>query len=170
MAETRKGAITLKGNPLDLVGPELKAGDKAPDDFTLIGTDMAPVTGKDLAGKARILCAVPSLDTPVCDVEMKRFNEEAANLNLEVIAVSVDLPFAQKRWCGATGSDKIKTLSDWKFKTFGAAYGVEAPTFGLLARAVFVIGADDVVRHVEYVPEIGQEPNYGAALEAAKAL
>ncbi|MCA9643333.1 MAG: thiol peroxidase [Polyangiaceae bacterium] len=170
MAETRKGAITLKGNPLDLVGPELKAGDKAPDDFTLIGTDMAPVTGKDLSGKARILCAVPSLDTPVCDVEMKRFNEEAANLNLEVIAVSVDLPFAQKRWCGATGSDKIKTLSDWKFKTFGPAYGVEAPGFGLLARAVFVIGADDVVRHVEYVPEIGQEPNYGAALEAAKGL
>lgn len=170
MAETRKGAITLKGNPLDLVGPELKAGDKAPDAFTLIGTDMAPVTGKDLAGRARILCAVPSLDTPVCDVEMKRFNQEAANLDLEVIAVSLDLPFAQKRWCGATGSDKIKTLSDWKLRTFGEAYGVEAPSFGLLARAVFVVGPDDVLRHVEYVPEIAQEPNYAAALEAAKAL
>lgn len=171
MTVERKAAITLKGNPLDLLGPELKVGDKAPADFTLVGTNMAPVTGKDLSGKARILCAVPSLDTPVCDVEMRRFNEEAAGLgDVEVYAVSLDLPFAQKRWCGATGSERIHALSDWKHRNFGQAYGVEAPSFGLLARAVFVIGADDVLRHVEYVPEIAQEPDYAAALAAAKAL
>src|SRR5688500_6119789 len=115
MAEQRKGAVQWKGSPTDLVGPELKAGDKAPTDFTLISANMAAVSGKDLAGKPRILCAVPSLDTPVCDMEMKRFNQEAAKLpGVNVYAVSLDLPFAQKRWCGATGSDNVQALSDYK--------------------------------------------------------
>lgn len=171
MAEERKGATKMKGNPVDLTGPELKAGDAAPTDFTLTANDMKPVTGADLAGKKRIICTVPSLDTPVCDVEMKRFNEEAAKLDgVSVYAVSVDLPFAMKRWCGATGSERVSTLSDYKARDFGPAFGVWAAGMGLLARAVFVIGEDDKVKHVEYVSEIASEPNYDAALEAAKAL
>jgi thiol peroxidase len=171
MASQRKGAVNWKGAPTDLVGPELKAGDKAPSDFTLVGTDMSAVSGKDLAGKPRILCALPSLDTPVCDVEMKRFNQEAAKLgDTTVYVVSLDLPFAQKRWCGATGSDKVKALSDYKDRSFGPAYGVLAPSKGLFARAVFVIGPDDVIKHAEYVAEVGTEPNYDAALSAAKSL
>jgi thiol peroxidase len=170
MAELRKGAINWRG-PTDLEGPEIKAGDKAPSGFSLVSTDMAEVKGADLSGKVRILCAVPSLDTPVCDVEMKRFNTEAAKLpGVTVAAVSLDLPFAAKRWCGATGSDKIQALSDYKFRNFGTAYGVFAPAKGLLARAVFVVGKDDVVKYAEYVADVGKEPNYDAALAAAKSL
>jgi len=131
---------------------------------------MAEVKGADLAGKVRILCPLPSLDTPVCDVEMKRFNTEAAKLpGVVVAAVSLDLPFAAKRWCGATGSENVRALSDYKFRNFGTAYGIFAPAKGLLARAVFVIGKDDIVKHVEYVASVGSEPNYDAALAAAKA-
>jgi len=170
MAELRKGAINWRG-PTDLEGPEIKAGDKAPASFSLVATDMTEVKGGDLSGKIRILCAVPSLDTPVCDVEMRRFNTEAAKLpGVTVAAVSLDLPFAAKRWCGATGSDKIQALSDFKFRNFGTAYGVLAPAKGLFCRAVFVIGKDDVVKYAEYVPDVGKEPNYEAALAAAKAL
>jgi thiol peroxidase len=169
MAELRKGRINWRG-PTDLEGPEIKVGDKAPAAFSLVGTDMAEVKGTDLAGKVRILCAVPSLDTAVCDVEMKRFNTEADKLpGVIVAAVSLDLPFAAKRWCGATGSDKIKALSDYKFRNFGTTYGVFSPAKGLLARAVFVVGADDVVKHVEYVADVTTEPDYAAALAAAKA-
>jgi thioredoxin-dependent peroxiredoxin len=171
MAEQRKGAVNWKGAPTDLVGPELKVGDKAPADFTLVSTELSAVSGKDLAGKPRILCAVPSLDTAVCDTEMKRFNQEAAKLpGVGVYAVSLDLPFAQKRWCGATSSNNVKALSDYKDRSFGPAYGVFAPSKGLFARAVFVIGADDVVKHAEYVAEVATEPNYDAALSAAKSL
>ncbi len=170
MTELRKGAINWKG-PADLEGPEIKKGDRAPSAFSLIGTDMSEVKGTDLSGTVRILCAVPSLDTAVCDVEMKRFNTEAAKLpGVTIAAVSLDLPFAAKRWCGATGSDKIRALSDFKFRNFGTAYGVFVPAKGLLARAVFVIGKDDIVKHAEYVADVGQEPNYDAALAAAKAL
>jgi thiol peroxidase len=169
MAELRKGAVHWRG-PADLEGPEIKVGDKAPSNFSLVGTDMAEVKGADFEGGVRILCAVPSLDTPVCDVEMRRFNTEAAKLEgVTIAAVSLDLPFAAKRWCGATGSDKIRALSDFKFRNFGTAYGVFAPAKGLLARAVFVIGKDDIVKHVEYVADVGKEPNYEAALAAAKA-
>jgi len=167
----RKGAVIWKGKPTDLVGPELKVGDSAPSDFTLTSVDMAPVSGADLAGKPRIVCAVPSLDTAVCDVEMRRFNLEAEKLpGVNVIVVSMDLPFAQKRWCGATGSDRVRALSDFKDRSFGPAHGVFAPGKGLLARAVFVVGADDKIKHVEYVPEVGTEPSYAAALTAARAL
>lgn len=169
MAELRRGAINWRG-PTDLEGPELEVGDEAPSAFTLVATDMSEVKGSDLSGKVRILCAVPSLDTPVCDVEMKRFNAEAGKLpDVTVAAVSMDLPFAAKRWCGATQSDKIRALSDFKHRNFGPAYGVFAPAKGLLARAVFVIGKDDRVKHAEYVADVGKEPNYDAALAAAKA-
>jgi thiol peroxidase len=160
-----------KGSPTDLVGPELKAGDTAPADFTLVASDMSPISGADLRGKPRIVCAVPSLDTPVCDVEMRRFNVEAEKIpGVNLFVVSLDLPFAQKRWCGATGSDRVRALSDYKERSFGPAYGVLAPSKGLFARAVFVIDGKDVVRHAEYVAEVGSEPNYAAALDAAKQL
>jgi thiol peroxidase len=169
MAQLRKGAVDWRG-PADLEGPEVKVGEKAPADFVLVGTDMKEVRGADLAGKVRILCSVPSLDTPVCDIEMKRFNTEAAGLpGVTVAAVSMDLPFAAKRWCGASGAENVVALSDFKARSFGPAYGVFVPAKGLLARAVFVVGKDDVVKHVEYVAEVGKEPDYAAALAAARA-
>jgi thiol peroxidase len=170
MPELRKAAVQWKGTPTDVVGPELKVGDPAPTDFTVTAVDMKSVAGGDLAGKPRILCALPSLDTSVCDVEMKRFNQEAANLpGVKVYVMSLDLPFAQKRWCGATGSDRIEALSDYKDRSFGPAYGVFAPAKGLFVRAVFVIGKDDKIRHVEYVKDVASEPDYAAALQAAKS-
>jgi len=171
MAEVRKGAIAWKGNPTDVAGPELKVGDQAPTDFVVTGAAMNAVKGSDLASTPRIIAAVPSLDTPVCDTEMRRFNAEASNIpGVKIYAVSMDLPMAQKRWCGQTESSNVETLSDFKERSFGPAFGVLAPSVGLFVRAVFVIGADNVVRHVEYVNDIVNEPNYDAALEAAKAL
>ena len=170
MPQERKGAVLWKGTPTDLAGPELKVGDKAPVDFGLTANDFSQVKGSDLAGKTRIVIAVPSLDTPVCDMESRKFNESASKIpGVEMYVVSLDLPFAQKRWCGAAGVDKLATLSDFKDRSFGPAYGVYAPSKGLLARAVFVIGKDDKVRYVEYVKEVGSEPDYQAALEAAKS-
>jgi thioredoxin-dependent peroxiredoxin len=155
---------------MDVMGPALKPGDHAPSDFVVTATDMKTVAGGELAGRARILCTVPSLDTAVCDVEMKRFNQEAANVpGVKVYVLSLDLPFAQKRWCGATGSDRLEALSDFKERSFGSAYGVFAPAKGLFVRAVFVIGKDDKLRHVEYVKEVTTEPDYAAALQAAKS-
>jgi thioredoxin-dependent peroxiredoxin len=167
--EMRKAAVKWGGNDTDLAGPALQVGQKAPD-FTVTGVDMKPVTLQDTAGKVRIFSSVPSLDTAVCDTETRRFNVEAAALpGVEIWTVSMDLPFAQKRWCGAAGIDKVKTVSDHKHASFGAAWGVLEPNRRLLARAVFVVDRDDVVRHVEYVPAIGSEPNYAAAVEAARA-
>lgn len=167
--ETRKGAINWGGNPTDLAGPEIHVGDKAPA-FTVVGTDMKPVTLADTRGKVRIFSAVPSIDTPVCDVETRRFNAEAAGIpNVEIWTISMDLPFALKRWCGAAGIDKVKTASDHRAASFGEAWGVLEPQRRLLARAVFVVDTDDVVRHVEYVPNVGQEPNYDAVIAAARA-
>lgn len=171
MTELRKDRVTWGPAPVDLAGPELKVGDKAPSNFTLSANDLSNVTGESLAGTARIIATVPSVDTPVCDLEIKRFNSEASKLpGVTVYVVSLDLPFAQKRWCGATGSENVKTLSDYKHRSFGEAYGVYVPAKGLLARAVFVIGKDDVIKHVEYVASVGTEPNYEAALAAAKSL
>jgi len=171
MPEMRKGVVTWKGNPTDLVGPGLRPGDKAPTDWTLVANDMSNVSAKDMAGQKRIVITVPSLDTPVCDVETRRFNQEAANIpDVNIYVVSADLPFAQKRWCGAAGADKVKTLSDYKERSFGPAWGTFAPSKGLHARAVFVIGADDIVKHVEYVSDVASEPNYASVLEHAKAL
>ena len=166
----RYGATTMKGNPLTLAGPELKVGDEAPD-FTLVGNDLKPVTLADTAGRVRILSTVPSLDTPVCDVETRRFNEEAANLpGVEILTVSMDLPFSQTRWCGAAGVKNVRTLSDYRERTFGPAYGVLIQELQLEARAVFVLDKDNTLRHVEYVKEVAEHPNYDAILAAAKKL
>lgn len=172
MSTVRSGATTLKGNPIDLLGPELKVGDKAPD-FSVQAADMSFVTLKSSAGKTRIITTVPSLDTPVCKKETIHFSQEVKALsNVEMLCVSMDLPFAQKRWCGSEGVENIHCLSDHLTAAFGEAYGVlihSGPLKRILARAVFVIGPDDKLRHVEYVSEIANEPNYQAALQAAKA-
>jgi thiol peroxidase len=132
---------------------------------------MKPVTLHDTAGKVRIFSAVPSLDTAVCDRETRRFNEEAAKLpGVDIWTISMDLPFAQKRWCGAAGITAVKTASDWKKASFGEHWGVLEPGRHLLSRAVFVVDKDDTVRHVEYVANVGTEPNYDAAIAAAKQL
>lgn len=170
MAETRKGAVSWKGNPTDLVGPGLQAGERAPTDFSVTANDMSAVTAQQMTGP-RIVCTVPSLDTPVCDTEIRRFNQEATSIpGVKIYVVSADLPFAQKRWCGATGSDRVVTLSDYRDRSFGKAFGTFAPAKGLHARAVFVIGSDDVLRHVEYVADATHEPDYAAALAAARGL
>jgi thiol peroxidase len=172
MAETRTGAVMFKGNPVTLGGPEVKPGVDAPD-FTAVDTTLQPVRLKDAQGKVIVLSSVPSLDTPVCDTETRRFNEEAAKLpgGVEVWTVSADLPFAQKRWCGAAGVTSVKTLSDFRDRSFAQSYGVlikDGPLAGLTARAVFVVGKDGKIKHAEYVKEITTEPNYEAALAVAK--
>jgi thioredoxin-dependent peroxiredoxin len=171
MADERK--VTLRGNPFTLAGPEVKVGQAAPD-FTAVDNNLQPARLSDAKGKVVILSSVPSVDTPVCDKETRRFNQEAAALGegIEVWTISVDLPFAQKRWCGAAGVDRVKTLSDFRDRAFGQNYGVllkDGPLAGVEARAVFVVGKDGKVKHVEYVSEIANEPNYEAALNAAKA-
>lgn len=167
---TRKTNIMWGGAPAELEGNELKTGSKPPE-FTATGVDGKPVTLKDTSGKVRIFSALPSLDTPVCDRETRKFNEEAAKLpGVEIWTVSMDLPFAQKRWCGAAGIDKVKTLSDHKNASFGVAFGVLEPVKRLHVRAVFVLDKDDTVKHVEYVGNVGEEPKYDAVINAAKAL
>jgi thiol peroxidase len=164
----RAGATTLKGNPLTLIGPELKPGDKAPD-FTLTGGDLKPVTLKDTGGQVRIISVVPSLDTPVCDAQTKRFNEEAAKLpGVDILTVSMDLPFAQKRWCGAFGVDKVKMLSDHKDGSFGSNYGTLIKELRIESRAIFVLDRNNTIRHAEYVKEVADFPNYESALTAAR--
>ena len=169
MASERK-AITFKGNPLTLIGPELKAGDKAPD-FKLLGNDLGEVSFANWKGKTRILSVVPSLDTPVCDLQTKRFNEEASKLpdNVVVLTISADLPFAQARWCGATNSRKVVTLSDHRDMAFGTSYGVLIKELRLLSRAIFIVGADDKIQYVQYLKEITEHPDYDKALSAVKA-
>ena len=165
----RAGATTLKGNPLTLVGPELKAGDKAPD-FALVDNGLKAVTLKDTGNRVRIISVVPSLDTPVCDAQTKRFNEEAAKLpDLSIITVSMDLPFAQKRWCNDFQVDKVKMLSDHKDGSFGANYGTLIKELRIESRAIFVVDRDNKVVHAEYVKEVADHPNYEAALTAAKS-
>jgi thiol peroxidase len=164
--------VMFKGNPVNLGGSEVKAGQDAPS-FTAVDNGLQPVGIADAKGKVVILSAVPSLDTPVCDTETRKFNEEASKLGggVEVWTISMDLPFAQKRWCGAAGVSHVKTLSDFRDRSFAQRYGVlikEGPLAGLAARAVFVVGKDGKVKHAEYVKEITTEPDYGAALAAAK--
>lgn len=171
MAQERTGVATLKGNPLTLVGNEIKVGDKAPD-FQLNKDLMNQVSLSDYAGKVKLISVVPSLDTGVCDAQTRRFNEEAANLgdNVAVLTVSVDLPMAQARWCGAAGIDKVVTLSDYKTRNFGEAYGVLIKEVQLLMRSIFVIDANDTVQYVEYLGEMTNHPNYESAIEAVKKL
>jgi thiol peroxidase len=165
----RPGATTMKGNPLTLIGPELQAGDHAPD-FTVVDGTLSAVNLEKTGHNVRIISVVPSLDTPVCDLQTKRFNEEAAKLPaVDILTVSMDLPFAQKRWCGAFGVDRIKMLSDHRSGSFGEAYGTLIKDLRIESRAIFVLDKDNVIRHVEYVKEVAEHPNYDAALAAAKS-
>jgi len=172
MPEERTGAVTFKGGPVTLSGPEIKAGQAAPD-FNVVDNSLQPVKLSDSHGKVLILSSVPSLDTPVCDTETRRFNEEASKLGdqVEVWTISMDLPFAQKRWCGAADISRVRTLSDFRDRSFGQNYGVlikDTPLAGIDTRAVFVVGKDGKIKHSEYVKEIASEPDYDAALKAAK--
>ncbi|MGH9340878.1 MAG: thiol peroxidase [Acidobacteriota bacterium] len=170
MNQERSKATTLKGNPFTLVGPELKVGDKAPD-FTVIDTDLKPVTLSDTQGKTRIFSAVPSLDTPVCDTETRRFNEEASRLpGVGIYTISMDLPFAQSRWCAAAGVENVKVLSDHRDASFAHSYGTLIKELRLESRAVFVVDDSGTIRHVEYVKEVADQPDYDAALEVVRGL
>ena len=168
---TRKGAITLKGTPTDLDGPELKVGDAAPD-FILQNNALEEVSQNSFVGKTLIIATVPSLDTPVCHAETKKFNEQSQNLaNVDVLVVSTDLPFGQKRWCGSEGVENVTALSAHRSTKFGVDYGVlisSGPFDRCLARAVFVVNPERKLTHVEYVKEVAEHPNYDAALAAAK--
>ena len=169
--EERKGLVTFMGNPLTLLGSALKAGDKAPN-FNVLDNNLNPVQLSSYKGKVCILSSVPSLDTPVCDLETRRFNQEAATLgsDVAVLTLSMDLPFAQKRWCGAAGVDKVTTLSDHRDASFGTAYGTLIKELRLLARCVFVVDRDGIIRYIQLVKEIAQEPDYAAVLDAVKKL
>jgi len=166
-----KGVITMKGNPLTLMGRSLKVGDRAPD-FTVLDNNLGPVNLATYKGKVCVLSSVPSLDTPVCDMETRRFNQEASGLgsNVAILTISMDLPFAQKRWCGSAGVDKVVTLSDHRDASFGTSYGVLIKELRLLARAVFVLDRAGVIQYIEIVKELTQEPNYQAVLNAVKKL
>jgi thioredoxin-dependent peroxiredoxin len=161
-------ATIMRGNPLTLAGPELKAGDPAPD-FDVVDGTLGPVHLADTGNKTRVFSVVPSLDTPVCDMQTKRFNEEAAQLdNVDIYTISMDLPFAQKRWCGAFGVDRVKMLSDHKEGSFGLNYGTLIKDLRIESRAIFVISPDNKVKYAEYVKEVSNHPDYDAALAAAK--
>jgi thiol peroxidase len=167
----RPGIVTMHGNPLTLAGNEVAVGDQAPD-FEVIDNDLAPVRFSSLADKVRIITSVPSLDTPVCGLETKKFNEEAARLGSDVaiLTISMDLPFAQKRWCGAEDVTRVQTFSDHRDASFGTAYGVLIKELRLLARAVFVVDQEGIIRYIELVKEITNEPDYESVLQAVKEL
>ncbi|KSU83649.1 thiol peroxidase (atypical 2-Cys peroxiredoxin) [Fictibacillus enclensis] len=161
--------VTFKEKPVTLAGKQVQVGDQAPD-FTVLANDLSEVTLADSKGSVRLISVVPSIDTGVCDAQTRRFNEEASQLdNVKILTVSVDLPFAQKRWCAAAGVENVQTLSDHRDLSFGKAYGVAIEELRLLARAVFVVDSSDKVTYVEYVDEVTNHPNYEAAIEAAKA-
>ena len=170
MAE-RTGVITMKGHPLTLAGQEAKVGDPAPD-FEVLANDLSPFKLSSLKGKVVIICAVPSLDTPTCDIETRWFNEEAAKLGpgVEILTISMDLPFAQKRWCGAAGVERVTTYSDHRDAAFGLAYGVLIKELRLLARAVFVVDQAGTLRYVQVVKELANEPNYDEVLAAVSRV
>jgi thiol peroxidase len=167
--EERRGIITMKGSPLTLLGRELKVGDTAPD-FEVLENDLNPLEFSSFKGKTIILSSVPSLDTSVCDMQTRRFNEEASRLGPDVIiiTISMDLPFAQKRWCGAAGVDSVVTLSDHRTAEFGNAYGVLIKELRLLARAVFIVDREGAIRYIQIVKEVGDEPDYESVFSAVK--
>ncbi len=167
----RKGLVTFAGNPLTLIGDGVKVGDKAPD-FTVLDKDLREVKLSDFAGKVKIISVTPSLDTPVCDLQARRFNEEAGALGdkVSVINISMDLPFAIARFCTSAGIENIRTLSDHRDASFGNAYGVLIKELRLLSRAIFVIDQSDIIRYTEIVPEIANQPNYDTALAEARKL
>ncbi len=170
MSIERAAAFVFKGAPCTLVGPELKVGDKAPA-FTAVANDLSTVSSDAYAGKVRILSFVPSLDTGTCDTQTRRFNQQGAELgdHAVILTISMDLPFAQKRWCGAAGIDRVVTLSDFRDASATQAFGTYNKDWRLSSRAVFVVDSQNNIVHAEYVPVAGQEPNYDAAIEAARA-
>jgi thiol peroxidase len=170
MSQERAGIITFKGNPMTLVGTPVQEGDAAPD-FKVVDNGLQPVSLKESAGKVRLITTVPSLDTPVCDTMTRTFNQDAANLpdNVAVYTISLDLPFAQKRWCGNAGIEKVQTLSDYQERSFAQNYGLLIKELKLLARSVIVIDADDKIRYLQIVAEVTAEPDYDAALTAVRA-
>lgn len=167
----RTNVVTMKGNPVTLVGPELKVGDKAPE-FVLLDNGLGTVKLSDSKGNVRLISVVPSLDTKVCDIQTVTFNKRAAELpgDIKIYTVSVDLPFAQGRYCAAKAVDKLQTLSDHREVSFGTAYGLLIKELRLLARAVLIVDKTDTIRYFQIVPEVGTEPNYDAALEALKKV
>ena len=167
--EERTGLVTMKGNPLTLLGGVLQVGDKAPD-VALLNNDLQPVNLSDYRGQILVVSSVPSLDTPVCDMETRRFNQEAESVgqDVKILTVSMDLPFAQKRWCGAAGVKHVITLSDHRDAAFGKEFGVLIKELRLLARAVFIIDREGVIRYIQLVQELSQEPDYGSILSALK--
>lgn len=169
--QERKGIVKFKDQPMTLLGPELKVGDDAPD-VTLVNTDLEEVPLGQYKGKVVILSVVPSLDTGVCSTQTKTFNDKAAQLSddIEIVTVSMDLPFAQARWCGAENADRVTPLSDYKTHEFGQAYGVRIKELGLLTRSIFVVDQAGNVQYIQIVEEITDEPDYAEALAAAKAL
>jgi thiol peroxidase len=168
-ATERPDLVTARGKPLTLIGKMPQAGEMAPA-FTAVANDMSTFTFDPKAGQVWVLTSVPSLDTPVCSAETKRFNEEAAKLGpgVTVLAISMDLPFAQKRWCGAEGVSGVQTLSDARDRSFARKYGLQVKETGLLARAVFVVGKDGKITHAQLVPELTNEPIYEPILVAAR--
>ena len=170
MAE-KAGAVTFQGNPLTLVGKEASVGKNA-QDFAVLGNDLSEVKLSDYKGKVIVISSIPSLDTPVCDVQTRRFNEEAGKLgdDVVVLTVSMDLPFAQGRWCGAAGVKNVVTVSDHRNASFGEAFGVLIKELRLLARAVFVVDRKGVVRYVQVVKELTNEPDYDGAIKAVKGV
>ncbi|NOU80860.1 thiol peroxidase [Paenibacillus sp. LMG 31459] len=171
MTQERTGVATFKGNPITLVGPELKAGDSAPA-FVVSKNLLEDASLGDYAGKIKLISVVPSLDTGVCDAQTRRFNSEAAGLGDDVVilTISTDLPFAQARWCGAAGIDSVITLSDHKETSFGQAYGVLIKEFRLDMRSIFVVDKNDKLAYVEYLGEMAEHPDYEAAISAVRAL
>ena len=161
----------MGGNIITLLGSELKAGDQAPD-FTVLDNDLLPKSLEDFQGKIKLISVVPSLDTSVCDLQTRRFNELAVDFSpeIEVLTISMDLPFAQKRWCGAAGVDRVETLSDHRYAVFGENYGVLIKELRLLNRSIFIIDQEDIIRYVELVEENHNHPDYDAALAALGEL
>lgn len=168
----RQGIFTFRGKPVTVIGDDLRTGDLAPE-FEVLNQDFENFKGLEgTSGKVRIIAAVPSLETSVCDRETRRFNQEAANLSkdISILVISEDTPYTQKRWCGAAGIDQVVVLSDHLKKDFGTKYGVFLKEVGVMRRAVFVVDRENVVRYVAYMPELGVEPDYDQVLAAARAL
>jgi thiol peroxidase len=169
--EERNAAVSMHGNPLTLIGKELSVGDSAPD-LELLDNDLNPVKLSSFQGKVCVISSVPSLDTSVCDVETRRFNEAAGQLgdSVVILTVSVDLPFAQKRWCGAAGVENVVTLSDHRDTAFGTEFGVLIKELRLLGRSIFILDRNGVIQYIQNVKELSEEPDYDAVLEAVQKL
>ncbi len=169
--ENTQATVTFEGNPLTLLGNQVKVGESAPD-FEVLANDLSPVKLSGFRGKVCVICSVPSLDTPVCDTQTRKFNEQAASLgdDVVVLTISMDLPFAQQRWCGLANAEYVQTLSDHRKAEFGNAFGVLIKELRLLARAVFVVDAEGIIRYIQIVDELTDEPDYEAALKAVKEI